>query len=58
MLAGLYDEEEEAKEMRNIFYCSYLSGPTQKLKEIVADQIAPEYWVSNQDSDVMSTLSG
>ena len=31
---------------------SYLSGPTQKLKELVADQIAPQYWVSNQDSDV------
>ncbi|CAF0831103.1 unnamed protein product [Rotaria sordida] len=34
----------------NLLYCySYLSAPTKMLTEMVADQVAPSYWVPNKD---------
>jgi len=34
------------------FFYSYLSTPTKMLTEMVADQVAPSYWVPNKDTQV------
>ena len=37
-------------------YFSYLSAPTKKITEMVADQVAPSYWVPNKDTEVNKLL--
>jgi hypothetical protein len=47
MLAGLF---ELVKKKKLIFLkFSYLSAPTKMITEMVADQVAPSYWVPNKD---------
>jgi hypothetical protein len=51
MLEGLI--ELFVKERFDLLYCfSYLSAPTKMLTELVADQVAPSYWIPNKDVHV------
>jgi hypothetical protein len=55
MLAGLVDlYEKKIFNEFNVF--SYLSAPTKMIAEMVADQVAPSYWVPNKDVIVRNYL--
>lgn len=38
------------------FCSSYLSAPTKMITEMVADQVAPSYWVPNKDVNVTKSF--
>ncbi len=52
MLEGLFDKEKSDKNIDLLYCFSYLSAPTKMLTEMVADQVAPLYWVPNKDAIV------
>ncbi len=41
--------KKTGKERMKRIYFSYLSAPTKMLTEMMADQVAPSYWVPNKD---------
>lgn len=50
--AGRFDQNPDVESFISPFVCSYLSAPTKMLTELVADQVAPAYWVPNKDVEV------